>query len=238
MDINGKTALVTGASGALGSAIVADLLAHGAGHVVALDLRKPSSGERLTALECDVSKPEQIALCLEKLPAIDILINNAGILHSAPLVNLVGDNPTAVDDWQRVIDVNLSSVFYVTRIVAQTMAKARIKGVIINMSSVSANGNPGQGAYSASKAGVTALTHVWAKELGPLGIRSIAIAPGYIDTESTRKAVSETQLKDIASRVPLKKLGAPEAILQAIRFAIENDYLNGTVLEVDGGLVV
>jgi 3-oxoacyl-[acyl-carrier protein] reductase len=110
--------------------------------------------------------------------------------------------------------------------------------VIVNISSVSAAGNSGQSAYSASKAGVNALTAVWAKELSPLGIRTVAIAPGYIDTPSTRKAVSDTQLEGITSRIPLRKMGEPKSIVDAVLFAIKNDYVNGTVLEIDGGLTL
>ncbi|MBY0407945.1 MAG: SDR family oxidoreductase, partial [Rickettsiales bacterium] len=144
----------------------------------------------------------------------------------------------AFSDWQNVIDTNLSSVFYLSRIVAQSMASARSKGVIITMSSICAAGNAGQGAYAASKAGVAALTHSWAKELGGLGLRCVAIAPGFIDVASTRNALSEAHVKDIVARVPLKKLGSVHSVFQAVRYAIENDYVTGTVLEVDGGLTL
>lgn len=250
MEIKGKTALITGAAGDLGSAVVHALLSAGAAQVVALDINQEKlaalQDSRIAAVHCDVSRFEAVSECLQSVyarhPAIDILINNAGILHSAPLASLLEKNTDylqkAAADWQRCVEVNLSSVFYVSQVVAHHMLKARTKGVIINISSVSAKGNAGQSAYSASKAGVNALTGVWAKELAGFGIRTVAIAPGYIDLPSTRKAVPEAQLQAITGRVPLKKLGSAENILQAVRFAIENDYVNGTVIEVDGGLIV
>ena len=106
------------------------------------------------------------------------------------------------------------------------------------MSSVSAQGTAGQGAYAASKAGLEALTRVWSKELGLLGIRCVAVAPGYIDTPSTHAAVAEGTLRSITDRVPLRRLGNLESILQAVRFAIENDYATGATIHVDGGLTV
>jgi 3-oxoacyl-[acyl-carrier protein] reductase len=114
----------------------------------------------------------------------------------------------------------------------------RKKGVIVSISSISANGNPGQSAYSAAKAGVNALTSTWAKELGPLGLRFAAIAPGFLDTPSTRAALSEAIIARLQQQVPLRKLGDVEHIFLALRHIIENDYLTGTVLEVDGGLVI
>ncbi len=249
MDLKGKTALITGAAGDLGSAILHAILEK-AEHVIALD----NNAERLAALEsskitkicCDVSDYSQITEKIQDIyrlhPRIDVLINGAGILHSAPLVNILEKDENslkkAAEEWQRCIAINLSSVFYLSQWVARKMAQARIKGVIINISSISAQGKAGQSAYSASKAGVNALTQVWSKELALHGIRTVAVAPGYIDTVSTHKAVTEVQLKDIVNHIPLRKLGQPESIIQTVLFAIENDYVNGTVLEVDGGLTV
>lgn len=245
MNIEGKTAIITGAAGALGSAIVKLLLDGGAKQVIALDLNDCPVSDNVISLHCDLSDAAAVEAAL--LPvleqhSVDILINNAGILHSAPLVNMTnkdaGRFAQAATDWGKTIDVNLSSVFYVSHLVADHMAKKRIKGVMINMSSVSAGGNAGQSAYSASKAGVESLTKVWAKELSPMGIRCASIAPGYIDTPSTHKAVSESQLAAICDKIPLKKLGTPEHILQAVSFVIENDYVNATTIEVDGGLSI
>ncbi len=248
MELAGKTALVTGGAGDLGQALVQALLAAGCAHVIALDmdeykLMKLASG-KVSTFCCDLSHFDTAQQALrqvyDKHPAIDILINGAGMLHSAPLVNLLEKDEStlaaAAMNWQRCVEVNLSSVFYVTQLVARRMARARTKGVVVNISSVSASGNAGQSAYSASKAGVNALTRVWAKELAPLGIRVVAVAPGYIDTASTRSAVSPAQLEEITSRIPLRAMGQPKNVVEAVLFAIQNDYVNGTVLEVDGGL--
>jgi len=195
-------------------------------------------------VRCDVTKPEEVEDSVnsffEKFGAIDVLVNNAGVLFSAPLVSLSmgGIKKHDYDAWQRIISTNLSSAFYMAVNVAEKMIMKRTRGVIVNVSSVSAAGNPGQSAYSAAKAGVNALTSTWAKELGPLGIRVVGIAPGYTDTESTREVLNEDVLKDIVKRVPLRRLGNVDDIVDAIRFVIENNFANGKVFEVDGGLVV
>jgi len=248
MQLAGKTVLVTGAGGALGSAMVRMCVDAGA-QVIALDKDAAALGnlpkENLTTVICDLTDAKALEAALSPMIAnmtVDVLINNAGILHSAPLVNILNRDANRFADnaaaFERVVAANLSSVFFITQLVADQMLRKRTKGIIINMSSVSANGNAGQSAYSASKAGVNAMTSVWAKELGQMGIRVVAIAPGYIDTPSTHKAVSGAQLEAIADAVPLKKLGTVEHILQAVQFAIANDYVSGTVIEVDGGLTV
>jgi 3-oxoacyl-[acyl-carrier protein] reductase len=114
----------------------------------------------------------------------------------------------------------------------------RTKGVVVSVSSISARGNAGQSAYAAAKAGVNALTVTWAKELGPMGLRFVAIAPGFIDTPSTRDALSDAILAKLKLKVPLRRLGDLESVYLAVAYAIENNYVNGTVLEVDGGLVI
>jgi 3-oxoacyl-[acyl-carrier protein] reductase len=248
MDVNGKTVLIVGAAGDLGRAILQELSGK-AGHVIALDNNREKLDmlpEGITKIHCDASDVSDVAEKIPHIyhqhPTVDILINAAGILHSAPLVNILEKDDASVkkaaEDWQRCIAANLSATFYVSQWVARKMAQARTKGVIVNISSVSAAGNAGQSAYSASKAGVNALTHVWAKELALYGIRSVSIAPGYVDTPSTRKAVTEAQLKEITGRIPLRKLGQPDSIVQAVLFAIQNDYLNAAVLEIDGGLTI
>jgi len=118
------------------------------------------------------------------------------------------------------------------------MITTRTKGVIVNISSVSAGGNAGQSAYSAAKAGVNALTAVWAKELSPLGIRVVAVAPGFTETESTKETVSEATLRETVKKVPLRRLGKPEEIAEGVLGAIRNDFFNGKVLELDGGLII
>jgi 3-oxoacyl-[acyl-carrier protein] reductase len=193
---------------------------------------------------CDVTNPEAVAKSVAAMEsdgfALDALVNNAGLVHSALLINLLekGNRVHSVDEWQRVLAANLSSVFYVTGPVVDHMLRHRKKGVVISMSSISARGNAGQSAYSAAKAGVNALTRTWASELGGFGIRFASIAPGFIDTDSTRKAVSEKNLSRLKERIPLRRLGEVEHIYQTVRFIVENDYVNGTILEIDGGLAL
>jgi 3-oxoacyl-[acyl-carrier protein] reductase len=206
------------------------------------DLR--SAHPDVQCYSCDVTDPEAVAHSVAAMEgdgfALDALVNNAGLVHSALLVNLLEkDNRVhSVEDWQRVLTANLSSVFYVTGPVVDHMLKRRKKGVVISISSISARGNAGQSAYSAAKAGVNALTRTWAKELGSFGIRFVSIAPGFIDTDSTRKALSEENLSRLEERIPLRTLGEVEHIYQTVRFIVENDYVNGTVLEIDGGLAI
>lgn len=193
---------------------------------------------------CDVTRPAEIEGALESVFSagyeINVLINNAGLIHSAPLVNILAkeERVHSLAKWHEVMDANLHSVFYMTGQMVNHLLAKRRKGVVISMSSISANGNPGQSAYAAAKAGVNALTQTWAKELGPMGLRFVAIAPGFLDTPSTRAAVSEANLARLQGEIPLRQLGIPEHVFQAVQFCIENDYLTGTVLEIDGGLVI
>lgn len=244
MEIKGKTALVTGAAGSLGSEIISWLQTQGAVQIYALDINKDAleSMSNVTPLVCDITDSDAVTAHLKDLPALDIAINNAGIIHSAPLVNITSKDENrfaeAAANWQKILHANLSATFYVSQCIADSMVRARKKGVIVNISSVAAGGTAGQSAYAAAKAGVNALTKVWAKELGPLGIRCCAVAPGYIETASTKTALPQNQLDAISAETPLKKLGKIKNVLQAIDSVIENDFITGTVLEVDGGLVV
>jgi 3-oxoacyl-[acyl-carrier protein] reductase len=140
--------------------------------------------------------------------------------------------------WDKIISTDLSSLFYMTSNVVEKMIQKRTKGVIVNISSVCASGNAGQSAYSAAKAGVNALTITWSKELSLLGIRVVGISPGYTDTPSTKAAMNEEALKGIVKEVPLRRLGKPDEIADAIICAIKNDFFNGKIFQVDGGLVI
>jgi 3-oxoacyl-[acyl-carrier protein] reductase len=118
------------------------------------------------------------------------------------------------------------------------MVTRRTKGVIVNISSISACGNEGQTAYSAAKAAVNAMTVTWSKELGRWGIRCNAVAPGFIGTESTRHALSESNLKHVQDSTPLRRLGKAEEVAHAVTALIENDFINGVILDVNGGLTI
>jgi len=188
--------------------------------------------------EKEVSKAIQTVL--NKFKRVDILINNAGVIYSEPLINIMNIDKMrhSYESFKKIIDINLNSVFLVSSYVVESMIKNRVKGVIINISSISAKGNAGQSAYSASKAGVEALTKTWAKELGGFGIRSVAIAPGFIDTNSTSRALNEKIIKHIKSNTPLKRLGRTDELSNTVLFIINNEFINGTVIDLNGGLII
>jgi 3-oxoacyl-[acyl-carrier protein] reductase len=249
MELRGKKAIVTGGVRGLGRAMVEKLLENGTA-VTVFDLNAAGLNElrekesSVNCVECDVSDYEQVTKATaqyhEQFGAVDILINNAGILYSEPLIKLTSEGVTRHDAamWNKVLAADLSSVFYMTVCVVEKMITTRTRGVIVNISSVSSSGNAGQSAYSAAKAGVNALTAVWAKELGPMGIRVIAVAPGFTDTDSTKDAVSEAALRETVKKVPLRRLGKPEEIADGVVSVIRNDFFNGKVFELDGGLIV
>jgi len=200
--------------------------------------------ERFQCVEMDVTSPEQVKVTmdsiLEQHGRLDILVNNAGVIFSEPFVNIM--NPLGMmHDYARFrasLTVNLDSVFIVSSAAVEHMVKRRIKGAIVNISSISAQGNEGQTAYSAAKAGVNAMTITWSKELGRWGIRCNAIAPGFIGTESTLSALNESILAHIRTNTPLRRLGKAHEVAQAVAAVIENDFINGAVLDVNGGLTI
>jgi 3-oxoacyl-[acyl-carrier protein] reductase len=169
---------------------------------------------------------------------LDGLVNNAGIVRDALLVKVKDGAVVArmtMDQWNAVIDVNLSAVFLCAREAAAHMIELGNGGVIVNISSISRVGNAGQSNYSAAKAGVESMGVVWAKELARYGIRVGSIAPGFTHTEILASMRPE-MLDKLTAPVPLKRLGRPEEIAHAVLFIFENDFFTGRCLEVDGGL--
>lgn len=249
MDLHGKKAIVTGGVSGLGRSMVNKLVSRGAA-VTVLDINARGFDDLTQAypavqcVECDVTDYDQVVTATagyhQKFGAPDVVVNNAGILYSSPLLKISagGIEKHNVAMWNKVLTTDLSSVFYVTVCFLEKMIANRTRGVIVNISSVASSGIPGASAYSAAKAGVNALTAAWAKELGPLGIRVIAVAPGFAETESTHAATSARALADTVSRVPLRRLAKPEEIAEGVLAAIENDFFNGKVFELDGGLVL
>jgi len=244
LKVSGAVALVTGGARGLGLAIALRLADAGAIVVVA-DRNPPallSLPNKLQGVALDVTDADQVNEAVAQIVNahghLDVLINNAGVILNEPFVNIM--NPQSImHDYGRFRDsitANLDSVFIVTSAVVKNMVSLRTKGVIVNVSSISACGNEGQTAYSAAKAGVNAMTVTWAKELGLWGIRCNAIAPGFIDTASTRQVLKESALKHIEKSTPLRRLGQPQEVAQAVQFIIENEYMNGSILEVTGGL--
>lgn len=234
MEIKDKTVLVTGGLGSLGSGVAKALAQKGA-EVIIFD-RIETENENV--YKVDVTNETEIVKALEKIEKVDVLINCAGEIYSEPVLNVMKRERHKTDSWNRIINNNLNSCFLMSTCVAQKMAETRTKGVIINFSSISAGGNMGQAAYSAAKAGVEAFTKVLSKELGMFKIRACAIAPGFIETPSTRDALSESMIDYWKKNTPLRKLGKIEDITSTIEYIIENDYLSGTVLHIDGGLTI
>jgi 3-oxoacyl-[acyl-carrier protein] reductase len=249
MELSEAKIIVTGAGSGFGKSMAIHFLESKAS-VYAVDIDKQALESLkleypgIHIYQCDVSNNTQVEEIIdsifEKESGVNVLINNAGIMKNAPLVNLLQrpDNRHSVDVWQKVIDVNQNAVFYTTRSFASKMIKNRNKGLIVNISSISAKGNAGQTAYAASKAAVEAMTKVWAKELGFFGIRSVAIAPGFMDTSGTHDALEEKMLNRWIDLTPLKRTGKIDEVVSAVQFVIENDFMNGEVIHLNGGLSI
>ena len=244
--LQGSVALVTGASRGIGRAVAQALAAEGA-KVVVNYARSGTAAEELVsqiaadggnaiALQADVSKADEveklISSVLETFGRIDILVNNAGITRDTLLLRM------KPEDWQPVIDLNLTGVFLCTRAVAKTMLKQRA-GRIINIASVAGQmGNQGQANYSAAKAGVIGFTKTVAKEMAPRGVTVNAVAPGFIETDMTSELPNTD---DILKFIPLGRFGKPEDIAGMVRFLAADPaaaYITGQVFNVDGGMVM
>jgi 3-oxoacyl-[acyl-carrier protein] reductase len=241
-------ALVTGVSGSFGNEIAKHLVSKSY-RVLGLDIRQNedavlAQSDRFEFKQCDLTRYDELERAIDdfskSIGAFDVVINNAGVLYNEPLMSFKNGKlvPHDIEKWDEIIRICLSAPFYVIACTAKNMVERRRKAVIINISSISANGNVGQAAYSAAKAGLNGLTKALSKELGPVGIRVVAIAPGFFDTKSTRSVLSGEQLSDIKKRVPLKQLGGTQNLLTAIDFVIANAYFNGKILELDGGLTI
>ncbi len=237
--------LITGIAGEIGRYLARDLMKDG-WTVCGLDVRTPPDADTAgySFLECDLSSAADAEASIEifhqQSGAFDAVINCAGLIANAPLISFVGGKLVHHDTglWDRVLSSCLSSAFYVTACTVPRMVATARKGVIINISSVCGRGNAGQVAYSAAKAGMNGMTAALAKELGPMGIRVAALAPGYFDTASTRGHVAPTKLQQITAAIPLQRLGRLEEAASAVRFILSNEYVNGKIIELDGGLVL
>ena len=244
--LEGKTAIITGGSRGIGKAIVEVFVKQGANVAFtyssssdaakAIENELSTNNVKVKSYKSDASNFEEAKLLaatvLEEFGSIDILINNAGITKDNLLMRM------SEEDFDRVIQVNLKSVFNMTKAVQRTMLKQR-KGSIINMSSViGVKGNAGQSNYAASKAGIIGFTKSMAIELGSRNIRSNAIAPGFIVTEMTEELGEET-IKQYFEAIPLKRGGSPEEIANTCVFlgSDMSSYLTGQVLNVDGGML-
>jgi 3-oxoacyl-[acyl-carrier protein] reductase len=251
MIIKDKVIAITGGARGIGKAIATAYAAHGA-RLALLDLNANEleatktalavHGGRIETYAVNVAREDQVQAAFGRLAAdfggLDVLINNAGIIKDSLLVKVKDGavvSRMSLDQWQAVIDVNLTGVFLCGREAAELMIKGGKGGVIINISSISKYGNAGQTNYSATKAGVTSMAVVWAKELARYGIRTGSIAPGYTRTELLA-AMPPEMLEKMTAPVPLKRLGLPEEIAHAAIFITENDFFTGRAIDIDGGL--
>ncbi len=242
-DLTGKTALITGASGGIGADIARTL--HAAGATVGLSGTRQDPlnalaaelGERAHVLPCNLSDAEAVSAlpkqAAEAMGSVDILVNNAGITRDNLFMRM------SDDEWQSVIDVNLGATFRLCKGVLRGMMKARW-GRIINISSVvGATGNPGQGNYAASKAGVVGMTKSLAYEVASRGITANAVAPGFIETAMTEK-LTDDQKSGILAQIPTGRMGSPSEIAAAVLYLAspEAAYVTGTTLHVNGGMAM
>lgn len=243
--LKGKTAIVTGASRGIGSSIALKLASMGADIAAVYASRSAAAEEicrkcreeykvKAQAFACDVADFEQVKHTVNDIRSvfggIHILVNNAGVIRDGLLAAM------SESDYDLVLDTNLKGTFNMIRHCARGFIAAR-EGVIVNVSSVSGlMGNAGQANYSASKAGLIGLTKSTAKELAPRGIRCNAVAPGFIQTDMTGKlsAVSE----QLAQSIPMKQLGSPEDVADAVAYLVNAKYVTGEVLRVDGGVAM
>ncbi|MFL5176222.1 MAG: 3-oxoacyl-[acyl-carrier-protein] reductase [Microvirga sp.] len=234
--LEGKTALVTGASRGIGRAIAAELASAGASVVLGYYSGQEEAEELAAeiggrAVQADVSEPQEAIRLVEEAGDVDVLVNNAGLTRDGLLARMPDE------DWRAVIETNLSSVFYTCRAVTRPMMRKRA-GAIVNISSVvGVHGNPGQTNYGASKAGIIGFTKSLARELGSRNVRANVVAPGYVKTRLTDVLPDEATAAMLQA-TPLGRLGDPEDVAGAVRFLCSDaaSFITGEVLLVDGGL--
>ena len=249
MVIKDKVFVITGAARGLGLAFAKDL-AEAGGRLALVDMNTEGlelaakslreQGAEVQYYTANVTSETEVSDLFDKVEqdfgGVDGLINNAGITRDSMLVRRKGNEieTMSTSNWQQVIDVNLTGVFFCGREAAARMVKSNRQGVIVNISSICRNGNIGQSNYSAAKAGVAALTSTWGKELCRYGIRVGAIAPGFVNTEMVQQ-IRDDVLEKIKILIPLGRLAEPKEVAHAARFIIENDYFSSRTLSLDGG---
>jgi 3-oxoacyl-[acyl-carrier protein] reductase len=234
--LDGKLALVTGASRGIGRAIAEELARAGASVVVGYRTGKEEAEELAasiggTAIQADVASAEDAKRLVDEAGDVDVLVNNAGLTRDGLLARM------SDDDWRAVIETNLNSVFYTCRAVTRPMMRKR-RGSIVNVSSiVGVHGNWGQTNYAASKAGIIGFTKSLAKELGSRSIRANVVAPGYVRTQLT-DVLPEEVTASMVEQTPLGRVAEPQEVAGAVRFLASDDasFITGDVLLVDGGL--
>ncbi|MEP2104130.1 MAG: 3-oxoacyl-[acyl-carrier-protein] reductase [Parasphingorhabdus sp.] len=243
-DLTGMTALVTGASGGIGSEIAKALAERGATIALSgtrkltlMDLIPELKGEGHIVVPCNLSDAEEVnglvPEVIEKLGKLDILVNNAGITRDGLAMRM------SDEDWSDVLNVNLESAFRLARAAARPMMKARFGRIISITSVVGATGNPGQVNYVASKAGLVGMSKALAQELASRGITVNCVAPGFIASPMT-DTLTDAQKDDINRKIPAGKMGAGEDIGAAVTYLASNEasYVTGQTLHVNGGMAM
>ena len=252
MKIAGKTIAITGSGRGLGAAMAKRLASAGA-RLALVDLDEQALLETQAACVkagspmvefyvANVAEEGPVEALFAKIAsdfdALHGLVNNAGITRDALLLKYEDGEQVSkmtLEQWQAVIDVNLTGVFLCGREAAAVMIELACEGCIINISSISRHGNVGQTNYSAAKAGVQAMAVTWAKELARYGIRTASIAPGFIATEMVMAMKPEAREK-LTKAIPATRMGEPDEIAQTVQFILENDYVSGRCFDIDGGL--
>jgi 3-oxoacyl-[acyl-carrier protein] reductase len=242
--LNGKTALVTGASGGIGAAVAKAL--HDAGATVAIsgtraavleELKTALGGERVHVVPCNLSSPEDVEKLVpaaaEAMGGLDILVNNAGITRDGLAMRMKDE------DWQAVLDVNLTSSFRLARAAMKLMMKKRWGRIVSVTSIVGVTGNPGQANYVASKAALIGLSKSLAQELATRNITVNCVAPGFIATPMT-DALNDKQKEGILSKIPAGRMGSPEDIAAAVLYLASEEagYVTGHTMHVNGGMAM
>ena len=248
MGLSGKVALITGSARGIGKAIALELANHGAKIVINDILPKNEidktleeirkSGDQAIGIRADITIFKEVESMVKeiinKFGKIDILVNNAGIIRDSLLIRM------KEEDWDAVININLKGTFNCSKTVAKYMMRQKSGGKIVNISSViGLVGNIGQANYAASKAGIIGFTKSIAKELALRNINVNAIAPGFIETDMTKR-LSEKVRKDLQQQIPLKRLGTVKDIAKVVYFLVSDNanYITGQVINVDGGMVM
>ncbi len=254
MEIKGKVVVVTGGAQGIGFAI-AERFAKAGARLVLGDIKEDlltnaasalaEHGAQVETVVCNVAKEEDaerlMQTAVDRFGALDVAVLNAGILRDGLLIKL--DRETgkikrkmSLEQWQMVIDVNLTGVFLTGREAALRMAELGNGGVMVLMSSIAAEGNFGQTNYAATKAGVRAMAVTWSRELARYGVRVAAVAPGMIGTPMVKKDMKQQALDKLLKHVPVGRLGEPDEVAQTCQFIVENDFVTGVTIGVTGGM--